>query len=306
MGKFRVYVKGDVEVKEEKYIKYGLFLSIIIVSGPILWLFINLYDKNYDDIVLNIVFVIIGIALVLFNLRNYLRVYNKKYNLSLEILMHIVSFIFFIVLIVVMVIGIIVFYMSIAFVQEKLFIKGKYIMYLIKSPYSYLVFVILIMVAIRIKSVFSKKEKKYHKRKIFYSIKFEILIIITLVYLVLTNRVVVTEDGIYDYSFYNLKGTRYSFSDVEYVNTGFIIGGRNEGEFFYNIQLKNGKKLKLAHPSMTYISDKYDNDTWQEYVDIDKYIMKNGGKKESSEDGSQYVKMDSIYIDKLLEVIKNK
>ena len=59
-------------MKEDKYIKYGLFSSILIALGPILWLFMNIYDKNYEDIVLNIIFVILGITVVFYNLRNYL------------------------------------------------------------------------------------------------------------------------------------------------------------------------------------------------------------------------------------------
>ena len=52
-------------MEEEKYIRYGLFSSILISLGQILWLLINIYDKNYEDITLNIVFVILGVALVL-------------------------------------------------------------------------------------------------------------------------------------------------------------------------------------------------------------------------------------------------
>ena len=62
--------------------------------------------------------------------------------------------------------------------------------------------------------------------------KFLILTIIPLIYIMLTSVVVVTKDGIYDYSFYNLKGNKYSFRDVENVNTGFVDSGRNKGEFF--------------------------------------------------------------------------
>ncbi|MEG2018076.1 MAG: hypothetical protein RR844_04085 [Clostridium sp.] len=76
--------------------------------------------------------------------------------------------------------------------------------------------------------------------------------------------------------------------------------------FFYNIELENGTKLKLAYPSMPQPSDRYDDDTWQEYVDIDKYIMDSGAEKESSERGFKYVQMDNVYVDKLLSVIRNK
>lgn len=297
-------------MKDEKYIKYGLFSSILIALGPVLWLFINIYDKNYENIVLNIVFVILGLTLVSYNIRNYLKMYNKKYSASVDLLRHIVSFIFYILLIAVIVISFIAFYIGIAFIQRKLFVKGEYLIYFIKSPYSYLLFVILAIVTIRIRMLFLRKEKEYSRNQGSVLLgrvnKFLILIIIPLIYIVITSVVVVTEDGIYDYSFYNLKGKKYNFSDVEYVNTGFVDRGRNKGEFFYNIQLKDSKKIKLAYPSMTQPSDKYENDSWQEYVDIDQYIMDSGAKKTSSENGSRYVQMDKRYVDKLLYVVRNK
>lgn len=295
---------------DKKYIKYGLFTSIIIALGPILWIFINIYHKNYEHLVLNIASVIVAITLVFYNLRNYLKVYNKKCNIALDLLSYIVSFIFYILLIPVMVIAFIGFGIGISLIQQKLFIKQEYLIYLIKSPYSYLLFVIWAIIVYKIIMLFSREGKFYCANKgLSVCLKFDkflILTIIPLLYILLTSVVVVTEDGIYDYSFYNLKGNNYSFSDVEYVNTGFVDSGRNKGEFFYNIELKNGKKLKLAHPSMTTPSKKYDYDTWQEYVDIDKYIMNIGAKKDSSEEGSKYVQMDKIYVDKLLSVVRNK
>lgn len=294
-------------MRDGKNIKYGLFSSILIALGPILWLFVNIYDKNYKNIVLNIVCVILGVALLVYNLKNYLKDYNKKCNMALDLLRHIISFIFYILLIAVMVIGFLGFYIGIAFIQEKLFMKGEYLTYLTKYPYSYLMFVILIIVGTRVSMLLSRKEKLFSiNNGLSRWAKVDILIIIPLIYIILTSVVVVTEDGIYDYSFYNLKGNKYSFSDVEYVDTGFVDSGRNKGEFFYNIQFKNGKIIKLAHPSITNPSERYDNDTWQEYVDIDQYIMNSGAKKNSSEKGSEYVQMDNIYIDKLLYVIRNK
>ena len=297
-------------MKEDKYIKYGLFSSILIALGPILWLFMNIYDKNYEDIVLNIIFVILGITVVFYNLRNYLKIYNKKSNIFLDLLSYIISFIFYILLIAVLVIAFLAFYIGISLIQEKLFIKGEYIIYLIKYPYSYLVFVIMVLVAIKIGMMMLKKEKLFSKEKelsLWRKFdKFLMLAIIPLIYIVVTSVVVVTEEGIYDYSFYNVKGDKYTFSDVDYVNTGFVDYGRNKGEFFYNIELKNGTKLRLAYPSMHQLSEKYEDDTWQEYVDIDEYIMNSGAKKDSSEKGSKYVQMDKVYVDKLLNVIRNK
>lgn len=297
-------------MNDEKHIKYGLFSSILIALAPILWLFINIYDKNYEPLVLNIVFVIIGMTLVFYALKNYLKIYNKNHNIILDLLIHIISFIFYILLIAILIIAFIAFYIGITFIQEKLFIKGDYLTYLIKSPYSFLLFVIEIIMLSRIIKVFSKDKKLLlinEGMSLLLKIdKFLMLSLIPLIYIIITSVVVVTKDGIYDYSFFNLKGNKYSFSDVKYVNTGFVGSGRNKGEFFYNIELKNGTKLKLAHPSMTQPSEKYDYDTWQEYVDIDKYIMNSGAKKDSSEKGSKYIQMDKIYVDKLLSVVRNK
>lgn len=198
--------------------------------------------------------------------------------------------------------------MGIELLQQKLFIKEEYLTSLIKYPYSYLLFVILAIVASKIGMLLSGEQKFFTTNKgLSLWLKFDkfmILTIIPLIYIILTSVVVVTEDGIYDYSFYNLKGNKYSFSDVEYVNTGFVDSGKNKGEFFYNIEFKNGKKLRLAYPSLTTPSEKYDS--WQEYVDIDEYIMNSGAKKDSNEEGSKYVKMDKIYVDKLLHVVRNK
>lgn len=220
------------------------------------------------------------------------------------------SLISYLLLMVAMVIGFVAFYMGISFLQEKLFIKGEYFTCVTKYPYSYLFFVVFAIGVSKVISVFFRKEKTYStNRSLSLWIKFEkalVLAVIPLIYIILTSVVVVTEDGIYDYMFYNLQGNEYSFADVEYVDTGFVERGRNKGEFFYNVEFENGKKMRLAYPSTTQPSYKYDYDTWQEYVDIDDYIMKSGAIKSFSEDGSEYVQMDKVYVDRLLEVIRNK
>lgn len=218
--------------------------------------------------------------------------------------------IFYILLVVVSLIAFMGLYIGINFIQAKLFVKGEYIIYLIKSPYSYLLFLILIIAIGRIEILFVDKKKLLSKdngSSLWLKCdKLLILAIIIFIYMIVTSVVVVTKDGIYDYSFFNLKGNKYDFSDVEYVHTGFGDSGKSKGEFFYNITLKNGKKLKLAYPSSSQSSKEYKDDSWQEYVDIDQYIMNSGAKKESSEKGSNYVKMDKKYIDKLLKIVNNK
>ena len=290
-------------MKENKFLKYQLFSSILISLGPILWLFINIYDKNYKILPINIALAIIGVGVILFNFKIYLKNYKTSNSKIIEILHHIASFLLYIVLFIVTIIVMIFFFIAITFIQEKIFIRGDYFTFLTKSPYSYLIFVVEALVITKIIDLFFNRNKRNKHRWID---KLMLLSVIVLTYIIITSVTVVTEDGIYDYSFYNLKGNKYEFSDVEYVDTGFIYKGRNKGEFFYNIKLNDGKKIKLAHPSLTQPGEQYDNDTWQEYVDIDKLIMNSNAKKTSSEKGREHIDMDNIYVDKLLKVIRNK
>lgn len=278
--------------------KYRIFTSILIALGPILWLFINIENKNYESIHLNVGLVVLGLLIVLFNIKQYLKIYKKKKNIMLELLSYLISFLFYIMLIASVVIIFILFYMAITVLQQKLFTNGTYITFMIKSPYSYLLFVIEVLIILGIKEIILRKNNKLTK--------YIIPSVIVSLYVVITSVIVIAKDGIYDYSFYNLKGNKYNFSQVVCVNTGFKDSGRNKGEFYYKIELDNGKKLDLAYPSMTQPNSKYDDSTWQEYVDIDKLIMKEGVKKVSSETGKKYVTMGRVYVDRLLWVIKNK
>ena len=278
--------------------KYGIFTSILVALGPVLWLFINIYDKNYESLPLNIALAVLGVFIVLFNIKQYLKIYIKRRNIIIEILSHIISFLFYVSLIIVVLIIFMLFCMMITVVQEKLFTNGNYIIFMTKSPYSYLVFVIEALIITNIIEIIFNKSNKL--------MKYIAPLIAVLLFIIITCTAVITEDGIYDYSFYNLKGNKYSFNQVVCINTGFKDSGRNKGEFYYNIELDNGKKLDLSYPSMTQPSSKYDDSTWQEYVDIDKLIMKNGVKKISSEAGRKHATMDKIYVDRLLWVIRNK
>lgn len=285
-------------LEQNKIYKYGIFTSILVILGPILWLFINIENKNYESIPLNVGLAVVGLLIVLFNIKQYLKIYKKKKNIMLELLSYFISFLFYIMLIASVVIIFILFYMAITVLQQKLFTNGTYITFMIKSPYSYLLFIIEVLIIFGIKEIVSRKIHKV--------IKYIIPSVIILLYIVITSVIVITNDGIYDHSFYSLKGNKHTFDDVLCVNTGFKDSGRNKGEFYYNVELDDGKKLSLAYPSMTQPSSKYDDSTWQEYVDIDKLIMKDDVKKVSSEVGKKYVTMERVYVDRLLWVIRNK
>lgn len=289
-----------MEFNNTKTLKYGLFTSFLVALGPVIWLFINISEEKYESLPLNIAFAIITLGIFLFNLKIYLKDSKRT---TVTILKLIVDFLFYIALIASLVIAFIAFYILIAFIQGIIFIRAEYILYMIKSPYSYIMFLIVILAGGRIGMVFYKEKETV---KAILPLKIFIPIILVLTYILITSTTVISKDGIYDYSFYNLKGERYEFNEVKAVSTGFKDKGRNKGEFFYNIELNNGKKFKLASPSLTQTTEKYEEDTWQEYVDLDEIIMEAGAKKNSSEEGYEHLSMDKIYIDKLLKVVRNK
>lgn len=294
--------KGKSNTKgRNQTLKYSLFTSLLVALGPILWLFINIGEKRYEFLPLNIIAVIIASTGFLFCLRLYLRDMPGRSSLKIIIKL-VVDFLFYITLIGCLIILFIGFYMAITIIQEKLFVKGEYIMYMIKSPYSYLTFIILVLVT-EAAVIFSNKK---NKEKSLLPKRYLLLIVAVLTYVLLTSVVVITKDGIYDYSFYNLKGNIYKFSEIKQVNAGFKDSGMNKGEFFYTVEFKNGKSLKLGYPSMIQPGQQYNEDSWQEYVDLDGIIMKAGAKKYSSEAGSEHILMDQVYIDKLLKVVRNK
>ncbi|MBC6696294.1 hypothetical protein H9L25_05870 [Terrisporobacter mayombei] len=128
-------------MKENKFLKYQLFSSILISLGPILWLFINIYDKNYKILPINIALAIIGVGVILFNFKIYLKNYKTSNSKIIDLFFN------------------------------------------------------------------RNKRNKYR-----WIDKLMLSSMIVLTYIIITSVTVVTEDGIYDYSFYNLKGNKYEFS----------------------------------------------------------------------------------------------
>lgn len=101
-----------------------------MLSGPLLWLFINIKNSNYEFIGINSILAIISTVLLTLIWRGFLKQKNKKVRGTGLVLL---SVILIIVLSLVVFVGILK-------LQQFIFVPEDYLMFMFKPPYSYLIF----------------------------------------------------------------------------------------------------------------------------------------------------------------------
>lgn len=205
-----------------------------------------------------------------------------------------------------------VFFVLIDKLQQLIFVPEKYLLYMFKPPYSYLIFffeIEIIMFAVQALYKMNKYSEWKWSVSVFSFMKKNILIAVGvnlfIFYMCITGITVVTQDKIIDYNFYKPSGVIYSYEDIIKVETGFKgkafgVFRRNAGDFYYITNFKNGTKVDFYQASSPY------EDTYLELEIFDDLIMKNDVEKNSSSDNSQYCDFDQRYIDRFLRIISNQ
>ncbi|WP_461207720.1 MerR family transcriptional regulator [Clostridium sp. DL1XJH146] len=282
----------------------------LILSGPLLWLWINLSEKKYDFIGENIIASLICTVLLTLSWGYYFS--KRKRNKNKEKKKGILKGLFTFVGVIVAIILTIGFFVLIAVIQEAIFVPKGYLLYMFKPPYSYLVFffeIELIIIIMNFANVFDKNKDWQWASNITRFVKKGITILIAinliLFYICITGITVVTEDKIVDYSFYNPKGTNYSYEDIDKVETGFKgkasgVLKKNAGEFFYITTFSDGTEINFWQPNSEY------EDTYLELEIFDEIIMKSSAEKNSSTENNQYCDLDHRYVDRFLRIVDNK
>ena len=188
------------------------------------------------------------------------------------------------------------------FLQLRLIVQDDYLIYIFKYPYLAIIFLfeiqfIIIFFGFILKeqyNIFHLFKKHYIKVVLANWVAF---------YLCITGISVITDNGIKDYSFYNVNGTQYSFDDVKYIDTGFQ-GERafltRKGDFYYVLALENGMKINLDECSAE------SNDTYSEIEKIDKKLMDMGIQKFSSDKYIEKCDLDKDIVDQFKRIIENK
>ncbi len=300
----------------------NLSLTIIrslICLGPILWLFINIYEKEYDVLVLNSICAIIAAICLIINWTYYIVQYRRNRNRvkrqnKLNVFL-IPMLVLTIVLMFAMVIGIDMLMVKILapegwlFYELHAFASGMLI-WLIAIP------VILLIVWSIVKLGLRTTEQVEDMNDLFCLWnclgKWRIIaIVVWLVgmYCCMTSVTFVTEKNIVCYSPIHPTGVEYTYSDVNEVVTGFgdkaltLQEYKKTGNFFYQIQL-DGKKVVFHAPSVNDEIKRYVDDTYLELEDFDQNLVQLGVPKSSSSEGHEKCDLDKQYVDRFLHIIE--
>lgn len=221
-------------------------------------------------------------------------------------------------------IGILIFILTIAFfsligvIQERIFLPYNYLMWIFKYPLSvfiyiyefYIIFIIIFMLNKSFREFIMKYYKGDFTRK-FKKLLIYIFIILNifLMYMIIFNVAVITNNKIINYNFYSPKGKQYNFNDIKEIEAG-VSGSRKKfpyahypkGEFYYIIKLKDGTKVHLTDVGGTngedprFIIEK-----------IDQQLVSLGINKITSMDNFEYCTkhLDKIYTDKIRNILLN-
>ncbi|KEI80308.1 hypothetical protein EXM30_02340 [Clostridium botulinum] len=204
-------------------------------------------------------------------------------------------------------------FICISKLQQFIFVPKDCLMFMFKQPYSYLIFFFEIEIIIVFVSMLYRKiknvELKWTERLFKFAKKniFSIIILnIALFYICVTSITVVTKNQIKDYNFYNIRGTTYSYNDISKVQVAFKgkrfkIFKSHAGDFYYIINLKDGKKINLYQANSLF------EDTYLELEIFDKLIMNTSKvQKESSKENYEFCDFDKRYVDRFLRIVENR
>ncbi len=294
--KIKEFKNGEVSLTAQLF-------GTLMLSGPLLWLWLNITNKNYDYIGLNSIIAIFSTVILTLTWRKYLKQPNKKTKGTASV---------FLISILAIILTISIF-AGIGALQEAIFVPKNYLMFMFKPPYSYFIFFYEIeLIAFLISRVYKKIKNielkwtvefcNFVKKNIFVTIFINIL----LLYVCITGITVVTENKITDYSFYNLMGTTYSYEDISKVEAGFNgkkfgIFPKGAGEFYYTVYFNDGNKVNFYQANSEF------EDTYLELEIFDKLIMNTGKvEKTSSKENYELCDFDQRYIDRFLRIIDNK
>ncbi|CDI49271.1 MerR family transcriptional regulator [Clostridium tetani] len=278
-------------------------LSTLILSGPLLWLFNNISNRNYEFIAIESILSIISTVLLTLAWSRFLKQTNKKIKGTGSMLLSIL---------IVVVLSLTIF-VGITKLQKVIFVPRDYLMFMFKPPYSYIFLLFEVEILVVFISKLYKKIKNVEWKwasELFSFVRKNIvatvILNIILLYVCVTGITVVTKNKIIDYNFYNPTGTTYSYNDICKVQTGFkgklfnIFKG-HAGDFYYIVSFKDGNKINFYQANSAF------EDSYLELEIFDELIMGTGkAQKSLSSNNYQFCHFDQRYVDRFLKIIENR
>ncbi len=278
--------------------------------GPILWFFFNTALGHYE----NLQFLFIASLLVTVYLTLSWRSFIKQYKYGKERPLEGLAY-FGLLLLIIIGIIIIVFsvFIGVTVLQTKLFMNDSVFLYAVPKTSTMILILITVFYGYcfvgcclknRQTSIDDVKEYFFIFKR-FY--KYIIPISFVALLIVIFNVTTVSPTEMKSYSLINPLGRTYTFEDIESVETGFLTGYiqimGSQGDFFYNVTMKDNKTIAFSN---TQTLSQYEDDTYSEIEYLDKLIMQRSVKKNSSTDGVEHAYLDQYYIDRFIRIIKNK
>lgn len=314
---------NDLENKL-KDIGRGNWVSQILITlvfiAPIIWIFINLDNNNYDSLKYNIILglvcsVILTIQWVIFIQGRIRNKGQKKKEHTVLVLFSLVLALF---------LTFFLFYI-IDKIECWLFVPKDYIAYgmnyvgLFSILFFELEIIALILNFLRnklninyIDDIFSVVVSIIPKKIV---IPIVVLLNIIAIISVFTALISVTNENIRVFNIESLNWKNYDYNEIKKVETGFFSKGRRKGEFYYKVTMDDGKVINLIDCSSKEViklrsgevinADNINSYIWIKIVD--QYIMENKVDKISDYNSKTTTyDYDQMYIDLFKEIMENK
>ena len=213
-------------------------------------------------------------------------------------------------------------FVLISAIQEKFFLPQSYTMWLSKYPFSRLPLIYEIYILFGFLYLFNKQVRKAigewihlkaNGRKRFKSVFLVPFIVlnILLIYAILYNVTVITNNQIINYTCFSPQGKAYTYSDIVQIDAGIYGQSRTlnpyphytKGDFYYSIQLKDGTILHLTDVGGT----RDDEDERLILEKLDRQYVNMGIPKTSSMANFEYSTqhLDKIYTDRIKTILLN-
>lgn len=288
---------------------YDLFLETLILFAPILSLFIKIYAKIWDGLLLNTLFAFLSFELLFTSWKLYIIHIRKHKESSKESFKNnsltIPVLLFVIILTIFSIKTLILFLDTVIAPTNYLFYDVSVIVVI------FLIISFAFLVLYFFKNLINKKMNFLNglfleKYKYVYIILFFLIF-----YCFITSTVFVTDNEIIYRDPLHPLGIHYSYSDVTKIETGFgdknftFVPYNRKGEFYYRIYL-DGKKVTFFTPSPNNKIKKYQNSPYLELEEFDAKLMKHNIRKFTNDTYSQNCNLDKEIVDRFIRIINNK
>lgn len=128
-----------------------------------------------------------------------------------------------------------------------------------------------------------------------------------LIYTLLFNVCVITNNTIINHTFLSPQGKVYNYSDIVRIDTGVYDKRRfnplvhTRGDFYYLITLKDGTAIDLNDVGGT----KNNRDVYEVLEETDKILVNKGINKTSKIETFQYFNRNLIFADRINDILNN-